>query len=83
MYLIASSERVCIYVSTLITKLAYLCVCARCFFFRFILFYPYISSSVGPRDVFQVMLCGPPAVGLDAGEALDVFSIKLPPEKPE
>lgn len=83
MYLIASSERVCIYLSVFISKLTYLCVCARCLFFQFILFYPYISSSVGPRDVLQAMLWGPPAMDLEAGEGFNAFSFKLPAEKPK
>lgn len=83
MYLIASSERVCIYLSIFISKLTYLCVCVRCLFFQFILFYPYISSSVGPRDVLQAMLWGPPAMGLEAGEGFNAFSFKLLAEKPK
>lgn len=42
-----------------------------------------IHLSVRLRDVFQVMLWGPSAVGLDAREGLNAFSFKLPPEKPE
>lgn len=43
----------------------------------------YIHLSVTPRDVFQEMLWGPPAVGLDARECLNAFSFKLSPEKME
>lgn len=42
-----------------------------------------IHLSVTPRDLFQEMLWGPPAVGLNGREGLNALSFKLPPEKPE
>lgn len=80
MHLIASSERVWVYLRVFTSKLTYFCVCAWCLFFQFYLF---ISSSVWPRDVLRVMLWDPPAVGSDALQGVNAFSFELPPKKPE
>lgn len=74
-YLIASSE--CIHIPACI----FVCMCTVLILSVYSVL-P-IHLSVEPRDVFQVMLWGPPAVGLHAREGLHAFSFKLPPEKAE
>ena len=58
-HLIASSDRVCVHLCIFICKLTYLCVCAGCLFFQFILVcFIYSSSALCDPGMCCRRCCG-------------------------
>lgn len=85
MHLIASCERVCVYLCIFISKLTYLCVCVHGAY-SFAL--PWSGLSIHlqlcvTQGCVQAMLWDPPGADSNAVQGVNAFSFELPPEKPD